>query len=96
MVLVAVHNEGAGIPLEEQEKLWERFYRAKGSAIQHELDLSLGLDLYLYRAFLEYHHGAVGVQSTPGHGATFWFALPLVKDGVKSNRRRIDQILRSL
>jgi signal transduction histidine kinase/PAS domain-containing protein len=74
---VSVHNEGPGIPFEEQEHLWERCYRAKGSAIQQELDLSLGLGLYLCRALIERHAGLVGVQSAPGQGATFWFTLPL-------------------
>lgn len=76
--LVSVRDEGPGIPVEEQELLWERFYRAKGSAVQHELDLSLGLGFYLCRALIEYHHGRVGVQSDPGHGETFWFTLPVV------------------
>lgn len=75
--LVFVHDEGPGISLEEQVSLWERFYRAKGSAIQHELDLSLGLGFYLCRAIIEYHDGQVGVQSDPGHGETFWFTLPV-------------------
>ncbi|WP_075164168.1 ATP-binding protein [Ktedonobacter racemifer] len=76
---VSVHDEGPGISLEEQAHLWDRFYRAKGSAVQHELDLSLGLGLYLCRAFIELHHGNVGVQSTAGQGATFWFTLPIAR-----------------
>ncbi|GHO42128.1 sensor histidine kinase [Ktedonospora formicarum] len=74
---VSVHNEGPGIPLEEQKHLWERSYRSKGSAVQQELDLSLGFHLYLCRAFIEQHGGHVGVQSTPNNGATFWFTLSL-------------------
>jgi len=74
---VSVHNEGPGIPLEEQEHLWERSYRAKGSAIQQELDLSLGLGLYLCRALIERHAGLVGLQSAPSQGTTFWFTLPM-------------------
>ena len=73
---VSVHNEGAGIAREELDHIWERFYRAKGSAVQHELDLSCGLPLYLCRVFIEWHQGSVGVQSAPGEGATFWFTLP--------------------
>lgn len=76
---VAVHNDGAGIPLQEQEHVWERFYRTQGIAVQHELDLSLGLELYICQAFIEYHHGRVGMQSVPGHGTTFWFTLPVVE-----------------
>lgn len=75
---VSVQDEGPGISVEEQAHLWERFYRAKGSAVQHELDLSLGFSLYLCRAFIERHHGSVGVQSTPGQGTTFWFTLPIL------------------
>ncbi len=74
---VSVHDEGPGIPPEEQEHVWERFYRAKGMAVQHELSLSLGLGLYLCREFIKYHHGDVGLQSVPGHGSTFWFTLPV-------------------
>jgi signal transduction histidine kinase len=74
---VSVHDEGPGIPVEEQGHIWGRFYYAKGITIQHELDLSLGLGLYLSRAFIERHQGSVGVQSDPGHGATFWFTLPV-------------------
>ncbi|HEX7736361.1 MAG TPA: PAS domain-containing sensor histidine kinase [Ktedonobacteraceae bacterium] len=76
-VRVMVQNEGPGIPSEEQQHLWERFYRAKWGTVQHELDLSLGLGFYLCRALIEHQRGTVGVQSAPGHGATFWFTLPL-------------------
>jgi signal transduction histidine kinase/PAS domain-containing protein len=76
---VSVHDEGAGIPAEEQAHLWDRFYRGKGSTVQHELDLSLGLGLYLCQALIERHQGKVGVQSAPGQGTTFWFTLPLAK-----------------
>ncbi|WP_307811823.1 HAMP domain-containing sensor histidine kinase [Ktedonobacter robiniae] len=73
---VSVHNEGSGIAREELDHIWERFYRAKGSAVQHELDLSFGLALYLCRVFIEQHQGSVGVESAPGQGATFCFTLP--------------------
>jgi signal transduction histidine kinase len=74
---VSVHDQGRGISGEEQGHIWERLYRAKGTAVQHELDLSLGLGCYLSRAFIEGHQGSVGVQSEPGHGTTFWFTLPV-------------------
>jgi signal transduction histidine kinase len=74
---VSVQDQGPGISTEEQGHIWERLYRAKGTAVQHELDLSLGLGCYLSRAFIEGHQGSVGVQSEPGHGTTFWFTLPV-------------------
>jgi len=74
---VSVHDQGPGIPGEEQGRIWGRFYFAREIAEQQEPDLSLGLGLYLSRAFIERHHGSVGVESDPGHGATFWFTLPV-------------------
>ncbi|GHO45908.1 hypothetical protein KSX_40710 [Ktedonospora formicarum] len=74
---ISVHNEGSGIAREELDHLWERFFRTKGCAVQHELDLSFGLSLYLCRVFIERHEGSVGVQSAPGEGATFWLTLPI-------------------
>lgn len=78
---ISIHHEGAGISREDLPHLWERFYSAKGSAVQHRLDLSWGLPLYLCRVFIERHHGSVGAQSTPGHGATFWLTLPIASPG---------------
>ncbi|MBO0792272.1 MAG: PAS domain-containing sensor histidine kinase [Ktedonobacteraceae bacterium] len=83
IVRISVHDEGPGIPIEEQARLWERFYRGKGSAIQHELDLSLGLSFYLCQALIERHHGHVGVESDLHHGTTFWFTLPIVRSEQK-------------
>jgi signal transduction histidine kinase len=77
---VSVHDERIGIPLEEQQRIWERFYYARRVAEDHEPDLSSELGLYLSKTFIERHHGHVGVQSDSGHGATFWFTLPVDVD----------------
>ena len=74
---VSVHDEGPGIAWEEQGRIWERFSSSRELTGHHEPELSLGLGLYLCQAFIERHHGSVGVQSDPGHGATFWFTLPI-------------------
>jgi len=79
---VSVHDEGPGIPVEEQGHIWGRHFYAKGTTAQDELDLSLGLGLYLCQALIERHHGSVGVHSKPGHGATFWFTLPLAAEEI--------------
>ncbi len=74
---VSVHDEGPGVPCEEQERIWERFYYAAGITALHAPAPSVGLGLYLIQAIIERHHGSVGVQSEPGHGATFWYTLPV-------------------
>lgn len=76
-VYVAVCDEGPGIAREEQEWLWERFYRVEGITVQSGSGVGLGLGLYICKTIIELHHGTVGVESMPGQGATFWFTLPL-------------------
>lgn len=74
---VWVRDQGPGLPLEEQERIWERFHRAKGVEVQSGAGVGLGLGLYISRMIVERHQGQVGVESAHGHGATFWFTLPL-------------------
>jgi signal transduction histidine kinase len=76
-VCVWVHDEGPGLPVEEQERIWERFQRAPGVAVQSGSGVGLGLGLHVSRSIVELHRGQVGVQSAPGQGSTFWFCLPL-------------------
>ncbi len=78
---VWVRDEGPGIPLAEQERLWERFHRVPGIWEQGEPEGGLGLGLYVTRMLIERHRGQVGVISTPGQGSTFWFTLPLAYPG---------------
>ena len=76
---VAVHDEGPGIPLEEQEHIWERFYRVPGIERRTGSSVGLGLGLHLCRKIIEQHNGQVGLQSQPGAGSIFWFTLPLAQ-----------------
>jgi signal transduction histidine kinase len=74
---VWVRDAGPGLPPEEHERVWERFYRAPGIEVQSGTGVGLGLGLHVSRSIIEQHHGRVGVQSAPGQGSTFWFTLPL-------------------
>jgi signal transduction histidine kinase len=74
---VWVHDEGPGLPVEEQKRIWERFHRVPGIPVQSGEGVGLGLGLHVSRTIVELHHGKVGVQSAPGQGSTFWFSLPL-------------------
>jgi PAS domain S-box-containing protein len=75
---VAVRDEGPGLEPEQQARVWERFHRAPGVEVQSGPHLGLGLGLFITRQIVERHGGAVGVESVPGQGSTFWFTLPLV------------------
>ncbi|MEO7021566.1 MAG: PAS domain S-box protein [Ktedonobacteraceae bacterium] len=74
---VSVRDEGPGLSPEEQKHVWERFYRVKGIPVQGEAPPGLGLGLHICRTILDAHHGSFGLESVPGEGSTFWFALPL-------------------
>ena len=76
-VRVSVHDNGPGIPPDEHNKIWERFYRVPDIEVQNGSEVGLGLGLYLSRAIIQQHHGSIGLQSTPNAGSTFWFVLPL-------------------
>jgi PAS domain S-box-containing protein len=76
--VVAVRDCGVGIPPEEQASVWELFHRVQGIEVQSGSGVGLGLGLHLSRTIVERHGGAVGLESAPGEGSTFWFALPLV------------------
>jgi PAS domain S-box-containing protein len=73
---VSVRDQGPGLIPEEQQRVWERFYQVAAPG-HRDPDGGLGLGLAIARAIVEQHHGQVGVESAPGHGATFWFTLPI-------------------
>ena len=73
--VLTVSDTGIGIPEEEQQHLFTRFFRsslAQRSAIQGS-----GLGLSLARAVAEEHGGTLQVDSRPGEGATFSVRVPL-------------------
>jgi signal transduction histidine kinase len=70
-VRVSVADDGPGIPPDEQERIFERFYRVRGSG-----SAGSGLGLAIARGLVELHGGQVSVESAPGHGSVFRVALP--------------------
>jgi signal transduction histidine kinase len=73
-VVVSVTDEGIGIPVEEQGRIFERFYRVDDALSRRTAGSGLGL--YLAKAVVEAHGGKIWVESTPGRGASFSFSLP--------------------
>jgi PAS domain S-box-containing protein len=74
-VLVSVQDFGIGIPEDEQERIFQRFYQVNGPA--SKTSPGLGIGLYIARQIIERHHGYLWVQSREGEGSTFSFSLPL-------------------
>jgi signal transduction histidine kinase len=74
---VSIRDRGPGLSSANQQAIWECFYQAPDVERQIGSDAGLGVGLYVCRTIVEQHLGAVGVESTMGRGATFWFTLPL-------------------
>lgn len=72
-VRVSVRDQGAGLSQEEQQLVWERFYKADGARTGR--DSGSGLGLAIARQIISLHGGEIGVESAPGAGASFWFSL---------------------
>lgn len=73
--ILSVSDHGPGIPVEEQSHLFQKFYRLDSR--DDKETYGYGLGLYLSRRLIEGMNGKIWVESEPGHGATFRFALPL-------------------
>lgn len=75
LAIVRVVDFGDGIPLEEQERIFNRLYRIDRSRSQQVRGLGLGLAIA--RHLVEIHGGSIHVESQPGRGAAFEVRLPL-------------------
>jgi two-component system sensor histidine kinase KdpD len=71
-ILMRVVDQGPGIPLAEQERIFAPFYRASGAGGQGS-----GLGLAIVRGLVEANGGRVRVESLPGQGTSFVVELPL-------------------
>jgi PAS domain S-box-containing protein len=76
----SVHDDGLGIPLGEQKRIFEKFYRLDPD---HRRGIGgSGLGLYICRELVRSMDGRIWVESDPGKGATFVFELPLAEQAV--------------
>jgi len=78
---VAVRDQGPGLTTQQMAHVWDRFHRVPGIRQQSGSGAGLGLGLHISHTIIEHHGGAVGVESAPMQGSTFWFTLPLSEPG---------------
>ncbi len=71
---VSVADNGPGIPVNEQEHIFEKFHQVRSN--QTGNPMGSGLGLAICRGIVEHLGGRIWVRSQPGHGATFFFSVP--------------------
>jgi signal transduction histidine kinase/HAMP domain-containing protein len=74
-VTIEVEDTGKGIPAEEQDRVFDRFYRGSG-VLEGE---GFGLGLSIAKRMVNVMGGQIGLRSEPGKGSTFWVRLRAAK-----------------
>ena len=72
-VLLTVADDGVGVPAEDLERIFQRFYQADPA----RSNKGAGLGLSIARWIVEEHHGTINVRNNTGPGCTFTVTLPL-------------------
>ncbi len=81
-IKITVKDNGAGIPLKEQSRIFERFYQSNSKRVVAQ---GTGIGLFLAKSFAEMSGGSISVESQPGKGSTFTVELPIrLPEGMES------------
>jgi len=76
VIRLSVSDTGPGIPLEFQDRVFQRFAQADSSDRRQKGGTGLGLNIC--KSIIAAHHGTIEFVSFPGKGSEFYFELPLV------------------
>jgi len=92
-VLVAIRDEGLGIPKQDQDRIFTKFFRASNALMNTD---GTGLGLYIVKQLLERTGGTIWFDSEDGKGTTFTVAIP--KEGMKAveGGTKLETLSRSL
>ncbi len=72
---IVVSDNGIGIPIEEQEKIFEEFYRASNA--RDKVSSGSGIGLFMCDQYVKAHHGTMRFESKENVGTTFYISIPL-------------------
>lgn len=86
LLCIQVQDSGVGIPVNEQDMIFDQFYSTDKA--QTGNFRSTGLGLTFCKLAVEKQGGSIGVESIPGQGSTFWFTLPLVAKATLENEQK--------
>jgi signal transduction histidine kinase len=72
---ISVKDHGVGVPEDERERIFDRFYR--GSNVQGITESGIGLGLFICRRIVEAHDGRIWVDAAPEGGSVFSIEIPV-------------------
>jgi signal transduction histidine kinase len=75
MVITQIQDQGYGIPEIQQNRLFQKFFRADN--IKQKETEGTGLGLYLVKIILDLLNGSIWLKSAENQGSTFWVSLPI-------------------
>lgn len=75
-IIIRVKDEGIGIPQDDLDKVFTRFFRVRGLASTFS---GSGIGLYISSEIIKRHGGEIWVESETGKGSTFYFSIPLAE-----------------
>ena len=76
-ILLTIQDDGIGIPIAEQQRIFDRFYRVEQSGTEQIGGTGMGLSFV--KTIIENHKGRVWLESEAGHGTTFFVILPILE-----------------
>jgi len=78
LVRIHIRDTGYGMPAADVQHVFDRFYRVRNNG--HDEIEGNGLGLAIVKSTIQQHGGEISVESEPGHGSCFTFALPLADE----------------
>ncbi len=89
--IVCIRDEGPGIAAEQQQRLFDRFFRADDARCRKDGE-GAGLGLAICKRIVDAHGGDIWVESTAGEGSAFFIRLPL-SNANSGHKKRLDHML---
>ena len=80
---LAVKDFGIGISKEQQDKIFDKFYRVEENSNRFN---GLGIGLYICSEIINRHGGKIGVNSVPDEGSEFYFIIPITEEEITKNQ----------
>lgn len=84
---ITISDTGIGMSMEDQEKIFDRFFQGKLN--DDILNQGSGIGLSIAKEFVRLHHGTIGVESQPGKGSVFTIILPCEPIGESSEKSSV-------